>query len=340
MALKILLSPFRLHSMRLFVLIAFFIPALCSAQALTEDILLARLKIGALPEAVMNKRSVVLYSTNITVKELTTIHENFIRTGIDAVAYFETEKVLAGGDAEKAYSKYLTKREIACLFFIQKKNNGFSCSITTYNNKADFVDNGQVVWSKESSTLNGLMNDVYRTALSGYKKQNLLINDVAETDLPVKIIEGNRNELFPYDLKVDNLAVPTFADSAATKELESIFKTYPLRYQLTDNKIADRDLRNKGFLYVVCVVHGRSAIAKEVLGYTVNRSETAFVSVTYPETQMQLKNIPADVPVYKFYIRHIDSGNVFLGNKWDADTSWQQALQNFIKGLKQEFKMP
>jgi hypothetical protein len=27
-------------------------------------------------------------------------------------------------------------------------------------------------------------------------------------------------------------------------------------------------------------------------------------------------------------------GNVFLSTKWDADTSWQQALQNFIKGTK------
>lgn len=339
MALKILLSPFRLHSMRLLVLLAFFVPVLCSAQAVTEDVLLARLKTGALPEAVMNKRSVVLYSPNITSKEITTIHENLVRTGIDAVAYFETEKVLAGGDAEKAYSKYFTKREIASFVFVQKKSTGFACSITTYNGKADFVDNGQDVWNKESTTLNGLMNEVYRAALSAYKKQNLLINDVAETDLPVKVVEGNRNELFPYDLKVDNLAVPVFNDSAATKELESIFKTYPLRYQLTDNKIADRDLRNKGFLYVVCVVHGRSAIAKEVLGYSVNRAETASVSVTYPETQMQLKNIPADVPVYKFYVRHIDSGNVFLGNKWDADTTWQQALQNFIKGLKAELKL-
>lgn len=339
MRLKILFRGFRLHSMRLLVLIAVLFPVIGSAQTLTENIILARLKNGPLPEAVMSRRSVVLHSSAITSKEITTIHENLIRTGIDAVAYFETEKVLAGGDAEKAYSKYFTRREIACLIFIQKKSNGFSCSITPYNGKADFVDNGQAVWSKESATLPALMNDIYRTALSSYKKENLLINDVAETDLPVKVIEGNRNELFPYDLKVDNLAVPAFNDTAATKELESLFKTYPLRYQVTGNTMTDRELRNKGFLYVVCVVYGRSAVAKEVLGYTVNRSETAFVSVTYPETNMQLKNIPADVPVYKFYVRHIDSGNVFLGNKWDADTTWQQALQNFIKGLKQEFKL-
>jgi hypothetical protein len=337
--LKILFTHLRLYSMRLFVLALVLYSTLGFSQTNSETQLLARLTAGALPEAVMIKRSVVLLGRNISAKEINALHESFVRTGIDAVGYFETEIVLAGGDAQRAYSKYFTKREIGCLIFIQKKSSGFSGSITTYNGKDSFADPGQTVWSKESATLNGWSNEVYRTALSSYKKQNLLINDVAEIDLPVKIIEGNRNELFPYDLKIDNLAVPMFNDTATTKELASIFKTYPLRYQLTDNTIADRDLRNKGFLYVLCVVQGRSAIAKEVLGYTVNRDETAFVSVTYPETQLQLKNIPADVPVYKFYIRHIDSGNVFLGNKWDADTTWQQALNNFIKGMKQEFKL-
>lgn len=337
--MKILFTRFRLHRMRLLFLIIILYPSFCFSQGYTETQLFARLTNGTLSEDVMNKRSVVLLGHTFTAKDINTIHENLVRTGIDAVGYFLTEVVLAGTDAQRAYSKYFTKREIGSLIFIQKKTNGFSCSITTYNGKVDFVDNGQVAWSKEAATLSTLLNEVYRSALSAYKKQNLLINDVAETDLPVKIIEGNRTELFAYDLKVDNLAVPMFDDSVSTKELASILKTYPLRHQLVDNTIADRDLRNKGFLYVLCVVHARSGVAKEVLGYSVDRAESAFVSVTYPDTQLQLKHIAADIPVYKFYVRHIDTGNVFLGNKWDADTTWQQALQNFIQGLKVELKL-
>lgn len=297
------------------------------------------MKTGAIPQEIMSKRSVVILSPSISAQEITTIHEGLIRAGIDAVAYFGADRVLSGGDPEKAYNKYFTRREISCVVFIQKKSTGFSCYLTLYNGKPDLVSQDQLAWVANASTLSQLMNDIYRSALSAYQKKNLLINDAAETSLPVKVIEGNRNETFAYDLKVDNLAVPKFNDSTMNNELAEVFKNYPLRYQLTDNTIADKDLRNKGFLYVLCVVHARSGVAKDVLGYTVAKSESAFVSVTYPVAEMQLKNIPADTEVYKFYVRHIDSGNVFLGTKWDADVTWQQALLNFIRGMKADMKL-
>ena len=325
--------------MRFVLLVFCLLPCLVKAQFLSEELLIARLKSGSIPEEVMSKRSVVLHTSTVTPKEIATIHEGLIRAGIDAVAYFEADRILAGGDPEKAYNKYLTRREISCVVFIQKKSSGFSCYITLYNSKPDFVNAGQAAWSVNASTLSQLMNEIYRSALSSYQKKNLLINEVAETELPVRVVEGTRSETYAYDLKVDNLAVPKFSDSVANKELSEIFKSYPLRFQLTDNTVSDKDLRNKGFLYVLCVVHGRSGVVKELLGYTVNQSESAFVSVTYPGTEMQLKNIPAETEVYKFYARHIDSGNVFLNTKWDADTSWQQALQNFIKGMKAEMKL-
>lgn len=337
--LKIPAAAWRLNMMRFILLICLLFPAFAEAQFLSEEAVLARLKPGAIPEVVMSKRSVVIHSGSIKQKDIPIIHEGLVRAGIDAVAYFAVDQVLAGGDPEKAYNKYFNKREISCLIFIQKNTTSFSIYITLYNGKPDLVDAGQLAWSTTALSLSQLMNEVYRTALLSYQKKNLLINDVAETNLPVKIIEGTRSETYAYDLKVDNLAVPKFTDTLATRELVEIFKTYPLRYQLTELTVADKELRNKGFLYVLCVVHARSGIAKELLGYTVTQSESAFVSVTYPATEVQLKNIPADTEVFKFYVRHIDSGNVFLGTKWDADTTWQQALQNFIKGLKADMKL-
>jgi hypothetical protein len=325
--------------MRLILFVLCLLPLAGNAQFLSEEVIISRLKGGAIPEEVMSKRSVVLHSPSITTQEISTIHEGLIRAGIDAVAYFATDEVLAGGDSEKAYNKYFTRREVSCFVFIQKKSSGFTCYLTLYNGKPDFVNPGQTAWSSQASTLSQLMNDIYRSALSSYQKKNLLINEVAETELPIRVIEGVRSETFPYDLKVDNLAVPKFSDSIATKELAEIFKTYPLRHQLTDLTVADKDLRNKGFLYILCVVHAPSGIAKEILGYPVTKSESAFVSVTYPGVEMQLKNIPADTEVFKFYIRHIDSGNVFLGTKWDADVSWQQALNNFIRAMKADMKL-
>jgi hypothetical protein len=325
---------------KLLISILFVVPLFCSAQIFTEETLLARLKSGgSIAEGVLSKRSVVLYSYSITSNQILSIHENLIRSGVDAIAYFKIDAVLAGPDVIQSYAEYFTKREIANLIIIQKTSAGFTINITSFNGKEDLVNVDQSTWSTQSPSLNEAMNAVYRSALASNKKKNLLINEVPETDLPVKIIDGQRSEIFAVDLKVDNLAVPKFNDASLDKELEELFKTYPFKYQLVNHTDSDKDLRSKGILYVLCFVYTQGGTARELLGYPVTKAESAFVSVTYPNGQVQLKNIPADTKVFKFYIRHIDSGNIFLGTKWDAETTWQQALQNFIKGFKAELKM-
>lgn len=326
--------------MKVSVLFLLAVPLFCSGQIFTEETLIARFKkTEVISEGVLSKRSVVLHSYTLTDKEISTVHEGLVRTGIDATAYFKIDGVLAGGDVTQSFAEYFTKREISNLIIIRKLSSGFAIHVTSFNGKEDLVDPGQSAWSTQSNSLSDALNDVYRSALASNKKKNLLINEIPETDLPVRIIDGERSETFAYDLKVDNLAVVKFGNEQLDKELDEIFKIYPFRYKLVDQAIPDKELRNQGFHFVLCFVQTRGRIGRELLGYSVSKSESAFVSVSYPDGQMQLKTIPADVPVFKFYVRHLDSGNVFLGTKWDAETSWQQALKNLIKGLKAELKI-
>ncbi|HEU5290750.1 MAG TPA: hypothetical protein VFU05_08925, partial [Cyclobacteriaceae bacterium] len=287
----------------------------------------------------LSKRSVVLYSYLLTQKEISSTHENLIRTGIDAIAYFKTDGVVAGGDVIFSYAEYFKRREVSNLLIIQKSKAGYTIYITSFNGKEDLVSADQSAWQTQSPTLSEALASVYRSALASNKKKNFLINEIPETDLPVKVIGGQRSENFAYDLKVDNLAIPKFNDAVLDKELEELLKTYPLRNQLVSHDVSDKELRTQGFLYVLCFVNTRSGMARELLGYPVRKSESAFVSVSYLGGPVQLKTIPADTPVFKFYVRHIDSGNVYLGTKWDAETTWQQALQNFIKGFKAELRL-
>src|SRR5690606_32355906 len=128
-------------------------------------------------------------------------------------------------------------------------------------------------------------------------------------------------------------------NEAIDRELEEIFQNnYPLKFKMTEPGIAERDLRRQGFLYVLGSMHTRGEIIKQLLGYDMKKAETAYVSVVLRDGQQQLKTIRADVPVFKFYFKHIDSGNVFLGTKWDADTEWQEALLNHILAMKAELR--
>lgn len=295
---------------------------------------------AGLPEKLMSTRSVVFYDYTLTVKELEEIQQSFQRTGIDGVAYFELDMLTAGKDVTKVFSDYLSKREIVNLLFIEKDEEGYRITVTLFNGKETVLDQGQASWSSSNRLLTEVLKELYRTTSGNQSRQNLLINDSPEMDLKINPILGKRNEFFAMDLKVDPLAVPKTGDELIDKELEEIFLTnYPLKYTLTEPGLSEKDLRKQGLLYVVCLVHSRGVVAKELLGYDMSKSESALVSVTYPGSQQQLKNIPSNTTIYKFYFKHIDSGNVFFGTKWDADLTWQQALLNQIKAMKAELRL-
>ena len=325
----------------LFFLITIFCKPALAQFAVDEKAWIEQLNLKAgLPEKLMSTRSVVFYDYMLTAKELEDVQQSFQRTGIDAVAYFELDMLTAGKDIAKAFSDYLLKREIVNLLFIEKDDEGYRITVTAFNGKESVIDQKEAAWSSSNRILTEALKELYRTASVNQKKQNLLINDLPEMDLHINPILGNRNEFFALDLKVDPLAVPKTGDEVIDNELEEIFKTnYPLKYKLTEPGTAEKELRKQGLLYVVCFVHTRGVVAKELLGYDMSKSESALVSVTYPDTQQQLKNIPSNTPIYKFYFKHIDSGNVFFGTKWDADLTWQQALLNQIKGMRSELRL-
>ena len=294
---------------------------------------------GGLPDKLLSTRTVVFYDYTLTEKEIQEMQQSLQRTGVDAVAYFELDMLMAGKDVTRAFGDYLNKREVINLFFVQKSEEGFRIITTTYNGKETVIDKQQAAWSRSNSNLNDVLKELYR-ASSSQKKQNLLINEAPETGLKINPILGNRNEFYAIDLKVDPLAVPKTGDEATDKELEEIFKMYyPLKYKMTEPGMPEKELRKQGSLYVVCFVRTRGVVAKDLLGYDTSKSETGLVSVTYPDNQQQLKNIGSNTPVFKFYFKHIDSGNVFFGTKWDADLTWQQALMNQIKGMKVELRL-
>lgn len=329
-----------LTTVRLLFTFLLIMPLTTWAQlSVSEADFFARLKAGGpIPEKILSTRSVVIYPHTVSEKELKEIQLSFQQTGIDAVAYFGKEILFGGKDIASAYAYYLNQRGIVNLIFLTKENGRYGMLITGFNGKDTFIDQSQVAWSGENPKLAELLKTVYRSS-SSLERGNYLINDFPETELPVQIVRGRRSEFYAIDLKVDQLAVPKTGNESIDKELELIFESYPFKYQLTGPTLSEKELRAKGFLYIVSYVHARGSVIREMLGYDISKVESAYVSVTYSNGQSQLKNIPADVPVYKFYFKHIDSGNIFLGTKWDADVTWQQALTNYIAAFKAELRV-
>jgi len=297
------------------------------------------LKAG-LPAKLLSTRSVVFYDYSLTEKDLLDVQQMLQRTGVDAVAYFELDMLMASKDITKAFADYFTKREMTDIVFVERDETNYRVTVTAFNEKETVVDPGQGAWSESNSVLLEALKALYRTGATQQKKQNLLINDTPETGLIINPILGKRNEFYAPDLKVDPLSVQKTGDAAIDTELEAIFTAnYPLKFKMTEPNLTEKEMRKQGLLYVLCVVHTRGSVAKALLGYDMSKSESALVTVAYPETGQQLKNIPSNTTIFKFYFKHIDSGNAFFGTKWDADITWQQALLNQIRGMKAELRI-
>lgn len=292
----------------------------------------------SVPKDLLASKSVVLYTYNITSKEMETIQHYFQQTGIDAVAYFDADIITAGKDVESAYLSYFSKRAVKHLIFIEHNSNYIVNFVSLGDSK--LIDNAKSVWAVADNDLVELLQNVYRTALYDQPKKNYLINDIPEPNISVNIFNGKRAEYFAIDLKIDQLAVQKSGNEAYDLELEQLFtNTYPFKFVMVDSDLPEKEIRKNGITYLLCSIHTRGEVAKNLLSYTMSPSETAISSVTFPNGDLHLKTIPKESTIYKFYIRHIDSGNTFLGTKWDADVLWQDALRNHIKSFKSELKI-
>jgi len=313
----------------------------CSfAQSSSEkSVILGKLNfLDVVPEGLLSKRSIVLYDESITKPELEESQRAFQQTGIDAVAYFVTDHVLAGPDPVKAFTTYLTLRGIDFLIFFEK-GKIYSLTFVRYNNTKALVGDSAPAWKQSNGSLSEMLQTIFRSAITNQKKQNLLVNEYPETDVLLNYFTGRRNETFTSDVVSFKVAVVKWEEEQANAELEQILKDhFPVKYELVDPKLEERELWSRGFRTILRFVHTRGSVAKEILGYDLSQLANSLSTVYFVNGEADIKAIPANQTIYKFYVKHIEYGNIFLGKGWDADITWQDALRNHLQAMREALK--
>ena len=270
-------------------------------------------------------------------------HEGFKRTGIDAVAYYYLDDIFSGTESQRAISSFLTKRGIKNLIFINydKTETGaisyYNIVITPYSESEDFLIDGQLAWKGESPELGRIMNRVFREAVPSQQRTNLLISEKPEFFEDAQIIRGKREEVYPVDVKSFKMAVPQWSDSETS--LSTIMSQYPLAFEFTDQFPNEDSLRyRQGSHFVLYSIYTSGSTIKRMLDYKKSE-EKRYLSVLNKDGKSEVISYSGMRKVYKFYIKHIITGNVFLGSVWDAHPTREDALNSFIWNLKNELKL-
>ena len=116
--------------------------------------------------------------------------------------------------------------------------------------------------------------------------------------------------------------------------LKDIMEGYPFEYYFLESGDGVTEVEKRGYQYILLDLHTTGTSIKEMLGYNMVEGETDYMTVKNRGGDISLKKIPIDAPVVKYYVKQVLSGDVYLGSEWDADMSWDEALINYIEGLK------
>lgn len=299
--------------------------------------------VDQLPDDLLSTKSLVLVkvpSNNVlrgNWKKLgEVIQERFRKGGIDAVAYYYIGDVYSGPEVVSAFSEKFEERGLSNVIFLVEENGRYELVITKITDENSLIKTGQQAWKITGDDLERISREVYlKAAASPQERNNLLVIEVPIFGEMANIISGRRGEYFDVNFSSEKLAVPAFADTA---EINKAMQNYPYEYEIVDPSISEKELRNKGYQYVLYYVNTIGHNVKEILEYPTTENETVYVSEVTKSASApaKVKSINVNTPVYKFYIKHIYSENVFLGTKWDAAESWQEALENYVTNLRNQ----
>ena len=249
-------------------------------------------------------------------------------------------------------------RGIKNILFLSELSGSYQIIVAPFNGKETLVDYGiEVFGVKDSQLLQVLLETGREIRRSNYKNENFLIPAKPNFSSGLSIVEKSLLKNYPGILRRSKLSVerfatlpiPTGASSETLQlvdaynqkaelkniELDSIMKKYPYDYELID-PMDDKDLLRSRRQFVLRSISGQAKTLRQMLDYNITQGETDFVSIIpiMPD-QTKAKPIPKDAIVTKFYVRQNISKNIHVG-EWDADTSWQAALNNMIGNLIQE----
>lgn len=291
-------------------------------------------------------------------------HFYIAKLGIDPVVYYYVDDLISGYDVKRVITAEMVQRGIKNVFMLSKdKIDGrdqYIGVITEFDQKPSFVSHSQNAWKSQTSDLEILFRNLARAIDNAdLVRENLLILDSPEYFRGVKILAGRRNETFNTDLRIDRIAIPAFEElpiiegansenseivQAINQEneenlrnnaqLEQIMASYPYQYKIVPYQYDEKKYLTQGFQFILMRITSSGKNVRRLLGYEVNDQVNELITMKKDYLgNVQVKAIPIDGLVTKYYVKHINSGEVFLGEQWDGDDNWSDALKNHLNNL-------
>ena len=319
------------------------------------------------PVGLLSSRSVVVLGNSdaITRKDWEKVcrdfHGGFLQMGIDPVLYIHEQDLYANPKIHEAYMTLIRKRDISNLFIVRKKNSQFEMLITsTFDSKGQFI--GKKAWqATDLEPLALLFKLGLVVKKSDLLASNFLILTEPEFVRDINFFKGSRLANYPGILRrqtlgvvrLDTIRIDRDETDASRKilesynqrikrynqKLEAAFAGYPYEWEMFSFKDNEYALAS-GIQYVFQLVQTTGSGAKDYLNYPDHTKETQIISVTpgVVPGDVKLKRLSVETIVYKPYLYQARTDDVYVGEEWEADTTWEDAVRNFFFSLKRQLE--
>lgn len=353
----------------LFILILSFVALALKAQTPIYDFISFQ-KSLSVPPSLNSERTAVIFNVPTEhdavaiagehQKMIQQAHKAFVTMGVDAILYLDQHDYMAGKRAMETYQNLFAKRKVEQVLFLTKREEYFELLLAPISASPFLIEHtAEVFYLKDPDLYSLLLRLGKEIRRADQKAENFLIPEKPYYLDGLSIVEKSALKNYPSILRRSTLAVERFAPleipeamgaEASSKilsynaqiekdnhALEQLMASYPFPYVLID-PMSETELIRKRYQYVLRSVAGKAESIRKMLDYEVLDSETGFISlIPAPNGKTTTVTLPRRALAHKFYIKQTLSKNIHLG-EWDADSSWQQALENFIGNLSQKLK--
>jgi len=286
------------------------------------------------------------------------VHKALVTMGVDAIFYLNHYDLALNYKSKISYQKLFDQRKIKNIIFLTQNMEGYELIMCENSGTSSFISLKTPVFYYQSEQLYDLLLQTGKEIKrADYKLQNFLIPEKPNFISGISIVEKSLLKNYPGILRRSKLVVERFVKIATpesinreiaqkiaaynaqiaekNKVFEELMASYPYEYEFID-PMSDEDLLRKRYQFVLRSVSGQASTLRQMLDYTISDAETAYIStIPIMPDQTRAKPIPKDALVHKFYIRQNISKNIHVGI-WDADVTWEEALNNMIGNLIQE----
>ena len=327
------------------------------SQPLQLEIFLSNQNLNRqVPETIQSTRSAVIISIQdqskwkMIGKEA---NEYFKKISIDPVMFVNATDLFANSSVTESFLDQFAGRRVSNLIFITERKellNAFSISLVPFEPKVGLGAKDLKGWTIRVNELKDgykiLANDLIKAEL---ENTNFLIPESPNFEEDTNFIKGTIYSVYCRDLRARKLAIPKYMEieeeqmgsvkafnqkvPADNQLLEDQLASYPYEYGFVDTD-DEAELYQQRYEYVLLRVKTTGEHLKKWFNLDVVSGETEYVSINQKSKEdATLERINIDQVVYKYYVKHLVSGDVYIGDKWDTAVTWEQALENYINNM-------